>query len=78
MKEIEKIFNDYKNDRIDIEEAKQEMIYYILNKPQCDRKNHYEIKYLQWQDRWFCCDCQDTIGDTSDIFEGYKGENDDD
>ena len=76
MENIEQIFNDFKNDKITIEEAKQKIIKHILNKPKCNIKGHSEIKYLQWQDRWFCCDCQDTIGDTSNIFEGYKGKND--
>ena len=73
---IEQIFNDFKNDKITITDAKQNVIEHILNKPKCDNLSHSDIKYLQWQDRWFCCHCCDTIGDTSYWFEGYKNNND--
>jgi hypothetical protein len=74
METLQKIFEDYKNGNILLNDAINVTINHILTKPTCE--DHHgrgsDVKYLQWQDRWYCCDCQDCIGDTRDFFKGYE------
>ena len=77
MDKIEKILTDVKEKNLSIDDAKQQLIHHILQKPSCSIKGH-EMKYLQHQDAWYCIDCRDFEGYSKRFFEGYKlGKNDD-
>ena len=52
----------------------QKKIINMINSIRCPWCGTSEVKYLLWQQRWYCTHCQDCIGETNDLIEAEKKE----